>query len=178
MFIRKPISRLKILSFAFFAFLLLALAFYLIRFAPLANRIVGSWPSSDSTQTTVTTFKPNGEWESVTTWNANWGGGDFSDGSGIGRPSVFKGHYSTHLNTFHTFDITRYVRVDGKDIQWMPSSDCNASNTCGSDSETRQMDKEASDPKNFSTILSADWWKGEMRVRSSPSGTVTVWIRQ
>jgi hypothetical protein len=152
--------------------LLIGPTYYVARFAPLAYRIVGTWPASDSTQTTTNTFKSNGEWELVATWKS----GVNSDGSGVGRPLVFKGHYSTSFNTFRTFDVKRYVRVEGKDIEWAPASDCVATNSCLIDAETMKSDKEASDPKRFQTIVAADWWEGTMTTRSA-SGKITTWIR-
>lgn len=174
----NPSNRKRLLIRGSIVGLLAALSFYVVRFAPLASRIVGSWPTSDADGTTVTTYKPNGEWESVTTFKDNYKYVENADGSGVGKPSVFKGRYTTRLNTFRTFDVKRYVRIDGEDVQWTPSGDCVATNTCNIDAETLSLDKEPSNPKYFSTIISADWWAGRMRVRASPSGGVRTWIRQ
>ncbi|RYZ83121.1 MAG: hypothetical protein EOP04_20600 [Proteobacteria bacterium] len=165
----------RVISWSALAFSV-AVAFYIVRFAPIANRIVGSWPMSDLDQTAVTTFKPNGEWELVSTTKR---GPEerFADGSSSGVPVVFKGYYSTWFNTFRIFDVKRYLRANGKDFLWEPSSDCVATNSCSSDSEIMQLDKEASDPEKFLIIVSADWWTGKMTVRSSSSGKVETWTR-
>ena len=154
------------------------------RFGPIRGHLVGTWKMGDNYTTTLYTFKPNGEYEAVTTFSAAFGqkyGTSNSDGSGVGIPCVFKGNYSVSGYTFRTFNIKRYTRHQGLDSEWTPSSDCNASNSCVSDSETMQMDKEASDPKNFSTIVSADWKIGTFQIRdpntAQSSGTATFTLQ-